>query len=120
MRGGPRRLAVRLVSQGPRVGPHAPAHTLAISWANAPMRSASASSWAAAPFTMKPSRRTATCKSSAAASSALTEGWSTAHDRNQLEAEASACGVRKPDRARAEGMVGLPRLRRVVGLCPLD
>jgi hypothetical protein len=57
MRGGPRRIAVRLVSPGTRVGTHAPANSLAVSWANAPMRSATASSSAAAPLTMKPARR---------------------------------------------------------------
>src|ERR1700681_1209219 len=54
MRGGPRRLAVRLVFGNPRVGTHAPAHRLAGFWANTPVRSASASSCAAAPFTRNP------------------------------------------------------------------
>jgi hypothetical protein len=37
-----------------------------------------------------------------------------------VQQPAEACGVCKPDRAWAEGMVGLPRLRIVAGLCPLD
>jgi hypothetical protein len=53
MRGGPPRFAVHLVSGCPRMGTHAPADSLAISRANASVRSAPASSRAAAPFTMK-------------------------------------------------------------------